>query len=137
MNGIGVNYVILRSDLPNPAQTIATLKFKCINKIRILTPNQGILSVLNGSGIEVFIGTLNEDLQQLAQDTSFATKWVQTNIVPHANDVKISGITPDNKLESDPLGAHILGAMQNIDNALRAANLNNVPVCTVVLYGVM
>ncbi|KAJ0979022.1 hypothetical protein J5N97_014496 [Dioscorea zingiberensis] len=76
---IGVNYGMLGDNLPTPAQVVALYKSKNIGKLRLYNPDSGALQALQGSGIQVVLGTLNQDLQQLASTPSYATNWVATN----------------------------------------------------------
>uniref|UniRef100_A0A7N0VKV6 Uncharacterized protein n=1 Tax=Kalanchoe fedtschenkoi TaxID=63787 RepID=A0A7N0VKV6_KALFE len=136
VNGVGVNYGLLGNDLPPPSRTIEVLKSGAVTKIRIFTPDHGVLDALRGSDIEVFIGTLNEDLPALANDPSFASNWVRTHVAPYADSVIISGVVAGNDAAVGPYAGRITGAMQNLDNALSAAGIY-VPVTTAVSYGVM
>uniref|UniRef100_A0A7N0RF99 Uncharacterized protein n=1 Tax=Kalanchoe fedtschenkoi TaxID=63787 RepID=A0A7N0RF99_KALFE len=136
VNGIGVNYGLLGNNLPPPSRTIGVLRSRGVRKIRIFTPDHGVLDALRGSGIEVFIGTLNEDLPALANDPWFASNWVRTHVAPYANNVRISGVVAGNEAAVGPYAGRITGAMQNLDNALRAMGIH-VPVTTAVSYGVM
>ncbi|XP_060206337.1 putative glucan endo-1,3-beta-glucosidase GVI [Lycium barbarum] len=131
VEGIGVNYGLLGNNLPPPAQVINLLKSKNIQNIRIFDPNQDVLKALEGSGISIILGTRNEDLQALASDPTFATNWVVTNIIPHTSNVKFTCISAGNEVIPGPLSTFVLGAMQNLDSALKANNLN-IPVSTAV-----
>ncbi|XP_059306843.1 putative glucan endo-1,3-beta-glucosidase GVI [Lycium ferocissimum] len=131
VEGIGVNYGLLGNNLPPPAQVINLVKSKNIQNIRIFDPNQDVLKALEGSGISIILGTRNEDLQALASDPTFATNWVVTNIIPHTSNVKFTCISAGNEVIPGPLATFVLGAMQNLDSALKANNLN-IPVSTAV-----
>ncbi|KAM3381988.1 putative glucan endo-1,3-beta-glucosidase GVI [Capsicum galapagoense] len=136
VEGIGVNYGLLGNNLPPPAQVINLLKSRNIQNIRIFDPNQDVLKALEGSGISLILGTRNEDLQALASDTSFAKNWILTNVIPHASTVKITYISAGNEVIPGPLATFVLGAMQNLDSALKANNLN-IPVTTSISLGVL
>ncbi|KAL9690632.1 hypothetical protein QQ045_011038 [Rhodiola kirilowii] len=136
VHGIGVNYGLLGDNLPPPAQTLAMLQERDIHKIRIFDPNQTVLTALIGTNISVFIGVRNEDLQPLATDPSFASKWVQNNILPYANKIYISGVVAGNEVIPGPLANFVVQAMTALHNALSAANVT-VPVSTAVSYAVI
>ncbi|PHT87286.1 putative glucan endo-1,3-beta-glucosidase GVI [Capsicum annuum] len=136
VEGIGVNYGLLGNNLPPPAQVINLLKSRNIQNIRIFDPNQDVLKALEGSGILLILGTRNEDLQALASDPSFAKNWILTNVIPHASTVKITYISAGNEVIPGPLATFVLGAMQNLDSALKANNLN-IPVTTAISLGVL
>ncbi|GMY07161.1 putative glucan endo-1,3-beta-glucosidase GVI [Fagus crenata] len=134
--GVGVNYGLLGDNLPAPDATIGLLKSRNITKARIFDPNPDVLRALEGSNIEVVLGVRNEDLQQLASDKNAATSWVANNVVPHFPAVKFRYITAGNEVIPGPLATFVYGAMQNLDAALKSANIT-VPVSTAVSYGVM
>ncbi|KAM3247878.1 putative glucan endo-1,3-beta-glucosidase GVI [Capsicum annuum] len=136
VEGIGVNYGLLGNKLPPPAQVINLLKSRNIQNIRIFDPNQDVLKALEGSGISLILGTRNEDLQAFASDPSFAKNWILTNVIPHASTVKITYISAGNEVIPGPLATFVLGAMQNLDSALKANNLN-IPVTTAISLGVL
>ncbi|KAJ0979059.1 hypothetical protein J5N97_014533 [Dioscorea zingiberensis] len=128
---IGVNYGMLGDNLPTPAQVVALYKSKNIGKLRLYNPDSGALQALQGSGIQVVLGTLNQDLQQLASTPSYATNWVATNVVPYAQSVNFSYINAGNEVIPGTLANYVYPAMQNLDSALQAANLD-IPVTTSV-----
>ncbi|XP_075112041.1 putative glucan endo-1,3-beta-glucosidase GVI [Nicotiana tabacum] len=136
VEGIGVNYGLLGNNLRPPAQVINLLKSRNIQKIRIFDPNQDVLTALQGSDISVILGIRNEDLQSLASDPTFATNWVQNNVIPHASTVKFTYISAGNEVVPGPLANFVLGALQNLDSALKANNLN-IPVSTTVSLQVL
>ncbi|KAK2983517.1 hypothetical protein RJ640_023051 [Escallonia rubra] len=136
VKGIGVNYGLLGDNLPPPDQVIALLKSKNIQKIRIFDPNQDVLNALHGSDISVILGVRNEDLRQLASTPSFATTWVNTNVAPHSSSVKFTYVSAGNEVVGGELSSYVLGAMQNLDAALVAANIA-IPVSTTVSLQVL
>ncbi|KAK9178801.1 hypothetical protein WN943_027995 [Citrus x changshan-huyou] len=133
---IGVNYGLLGNNLPSADQVIALIKSNKINKVRIFQPYQGVLQTLKDSNLEVVLGTLNEDLQQLATDQSFAANWVKDNVLAYIPSVKFRYITLGNEVIPGQYANFVYDAMQNVQNALKAANVN-VPVTTVVSYAVL
>ncbi|CAN4085903.1 unnamed protein product [Withania somnifera] len=106
------------------SSVINLLKSKNVQNIRIFDPNADVLKALEGSGISVILGTRNEDLQALASDPTFATNWVLNNVIPHASTVKFTYISAGNEVIPGPLATFVLGALQNLDLALKANNLN-------------
>ncbi|KAF8389449.1 hypothetical protein HHK36_026144 [Tetracentron sinense] len=131
IQGIGVNYGLLGDNLPTPDKVIALLQSRNIQKIRLFDPNHDVLNALEGSGIEVVLGVLNQDLNQLATDPSFATIWVNTHVIPYASTVHFKYVSAGNEVIPGPLSMYVLPAMQNLVNALRSANLG-IPVTTCV-----
>ncbi|KAK4734533.1 hypothetical protein R3W88_008794 [Solanum pinnatisectum] len=136
VEGIGVNYGLLGNNLPPPAQVITLLKSRNFQKTRIFDPNPDVLKALEGSCISLILGVRNEDLQQLASDLTFATNWVNTNVVPHVSSVNFAYISAGNEVIPGQLATFVLGAMQNLDMALKAHNLN-IPVTTTVSLQVL
>ncbi|PHT87247.1 putative glucan endo-1,3-beta-glucosidase GVI [Capsicum annuum] len=136
VDGIGVNYGLLGNNLPPPAQVINFLKSKNIQNIRMFDPNTDVLKALENSGISVILGARNEDLQALASDPNFATNWVNTNVIPHASTVNIAYISAGNEVIPGPYATFVLGALQSLDSALKANNLN-IPVTTTAALNVL
>ncbi|KAF8389450.1 hypothetical protein HHK36_026145 [Tetracentron sinense] len=123
IQGIGLNYGLLGDNLPTPDKVIALLKSRNIQKIRLFDPNHDVLNALEGSEIELVLGVLNQDLNQLANDPSFATTWVKTNVIPYTPTVHFKYISAGNEVIPGPLAAYVLPAMKNLVGALKAANL--------------
>ncbi|KAL4612337.1 hypothetical protein ACB092_08G190800 [Castanea dentata] len=120
---IGVNYGTVADNLPPATDVITLYTTNGIGKMRIFDPNQATLQALKGSNIEVIVGVVNNDLQGLATSLATANTWVQTNIIPYP-DVKISYIAAGNEIKpSDPLAQYVGPAIQNLNNAITASNL--------------
>ncbi|ONK67523.1 uncharacterized protein A4U43_C05F920 [Asparagus officinalis] len=111
-----------------------TISMDCLLSVNVLMIV--VSSFPSLSGIKVIVGTLNADLPRLASDPSFATQWVETNVLPHSNSVTFHCITAANEVIPGELAAHVLPAMKNLDAALSALNLK-IPVSTVVSIGVL
>lgn len=133
---MGLNYGMKGDNLPPATQVIALLKSKNIKRVRLFEPKPDALKALEGSGIELILGTLNEDLPKLGSDPSFAANWVTTNVVPHANSVVFRYVSAGNEVIPGDLAANVLPAMKNLDSALKAANLS-IPVSTCVATQVL
>ncbi|KAM0947874.1 putative glucan endo-1,3-beta-D-glucosidase [Dioscorea sansibarensis] len=121
------------NNLPTPQQVMSLCKSKNIKSLRLFDPNPTALQALHGSNITLILGTLNQDVQPLASDPTFAKTWVTTNLLPHATSIHFQYITVGNELvpgESSS-GQLLLPAMQNLQTAITAAGLS-IPVTTVV-----
>ncbi|KAK6936842.1 Glycoside hydrolase family 17 [Dillenia turbinata] len=129
--GVGVNWGFLGDNQSSPSQVVSLLQSRNIKQVRFFEPRADVLSALQGSGISVILGTRNEDLPSLASDPSFATQWVQTNVVPFASGLNFRCIAAGNEVIRSQLGTYLPMAMQNLDAALKAASLA-VPVSTSV-----
>lgn len=132
VEAIGVNYGMLGDNLPPPSQVIALLKSRGVTGVRLFHPNLDALRALQGAGIQVILGTLNQDLQGLASNPSFATNWVQTNVIPFSQTVHFSCIATGNEVIPGELAEYVLPAMVNLKAALRSAGLGRIPVSTSV-----
>lgn len=134
--GIGVNYGLKGNNLPTVEQVVGLYKSRNIGKLRLFDPDPNVLNALHGSGIQVIVGTINGDVQRLATDASFAESWVQTNIVPHAGSVTFRCVAIGNEIIPSGIAQYIAPAMQNVDRALKAAQVT-APVSTAVSMSVM
>lgn len=128
---------MLGNNLPSPSEVIALLKSREIARVRLYDPNHDALQALQGSGIEVILGTLNQDLQNLGTDISFATTWVQENVIPYSEAVTFRYISAGNEVIPGDLAVHVLPAMRNLKAALEEANLMEIPVSTTVSSAVL
>ncbi|KAK3029903.1 hypothetical protein RJ639_038526 [Escallonia herrerae] len=129
---VGVNYGLLGNNLPPPSQVIALLKSRGIARVRLFAPVQDVLTALENSGIEVILGTLNEDLQNLGGDLLFAMSWVKNNVLPYADTIKFRCISAGNEVIPSDLAIHVFPAMKNLNTALRASYLGEISVSTSV-----
>lgn len=129
---------MLGDNLPPPTQVVALLQSRNISRVRLFDPNPDALQALQGSGIEVVLGTLNQDLPQLAADLSFAATWVSTNVIPYAQNLRFRYISAGNEVIPGDLATYVFPAMQNLDQALRDAQLPyGIPVSTSVSTAVL
>ncbi|OVA15429.1 Glycoside hydrolase [Macleaya cordata] len=133
---VGVNYGMLGDNLPTPNNVISLLKSKNITRVRLFAPNPDVLNALQGSGIELILGTLNQDIPILGTDPSFAQNWINTNIVPYAKNVNFRCIGVGNEVIPSDLAVHVLSAMENLNAALKAAELA-IPISTTVSTAVL
>ncbi|KAF5468784.1 hypothetical protein F2P56_012910 [Juglans regia] len=122
---VGVCYGRNGNNLPSEADVINLYKRNGIGRMRIYEPNQPTLNALRGSNIELIIGIPNDNLQALT-DAAAATKWVQNNVRNYWPDVKFRYIAVGNVVHpSDAEAQFVLPAMQNISNAIAAADLQD------------
>jgi len=120
---IGVCYGQLGDSLPSKQEVVDLYKSNGIDKMRIYFPEPETLEALKGSDIEVIMDVARESLQSMT-DQNAAMDWVNTNIVPYAQDVNFKYITVGNEIRPNYNEAqYILPAMTNIHNAISSANL--------------
>ncbi|RZC67020.1 hypothetical protein C5167_010713 [Papaver somniferum] len=128
---IGINYGDKGDNLPSPDAVPTILQQHNIQRVRIFNPNLSFLRAINNSLIEVVLGTLNEDVLTLASDASYATSWINTNIIPFTN-VNFKYISIGNEIMFPGNYANsLVAAIQNLDAALKAAN-RPIPVTTAI-----
>ncbi|XP_010519110.1 PREDICTED: glucan endo-1,3-beta-D-glucosidase [Tarenaya hassleriana] len=123
---IGVNYGEVADNLPPPPETAKLLQSTTIQKLRLYGSDPGIIKALANTGIEIIIGTSNNDVPGLASDPVYARNWVQINVVPYFPASKISLVTVGNEVTTfgdSNLMAQLAPAMRNVQNALDAAGL--------------
>ncbi|XP_062173207.1 glucan endo-1,3-beta-glucosidase-like [Alnus glutinosa] len=122
---VGVCYGRNGNNLPSDGDVVALYKSNGIGRMRIYEPYPSTLDALRGSNIELIIGILNSNLQGLT-DAAAATTWVQNNIRNYWPDVKFKYIAVGNEVHpGDSKAQYLQPAMQNILNAIAAANLQD------------
>ena len=120
---IGVCYGQRGDSLPSKQEVVDLYKSNGIDKMRIYFPEPKTLEALRGSDIEVIMDVARESLQFMT-DQNASMDWVNTNIVPYAQDVNFRYIAVGNEIHSnDNESQYILPAMTNIHNAISSANL--------------
>ncbi|KAF3957189.1 hypothetical protein CMV_017776 [Castanea mollissima] len=122
---VGVCYGKNGNNLPADGEVVDLYKSNGIGRMRIYDPDQTTLNALKGSNIELIIGILNNNLQALT-DATAATNRVQNNIKNYSPDVKFKYIAVGNEVHpGDAEAQFVLPAVQNIHNAIVAANLQD------------
>ncbi|KAJ0083679.1 hypothetical protein Patl1_29527 [Pistacia atlantica] len=120
---IGVCYGRNGNNLPSQADVVSLYKANNIGQMRIYDPDQATLQALKGSNIQLILDVPKDKLQDLT-DSAKAGDWVQTNVLAYSADVKFRYIAVGNEIHpADAEAKFVLPAMQNVHNAIAAANL--------------
>ncbi|CAL9111225.1 unnamed protein product [Musa textilis] len=125
VSAIGVCYGRLGNNLPPPGEVVNLYKANKIGSMRIYDPNNEVLQALRGSNIQLVVDVPNENLQSLASDASAAREWVQKNVVAFRPSVSFRYIAVGNEVIPGGLAQYVLPAMQNVQNAVSSAGLQN------------
>lgn len=91
---------MLADNLTPPDQVVALYKSRNISKLRLFNPNPTVLKALQHSGMDVALSTLNQDLQLLATDQSYASDWVATNVAPYSSTLTFRYITAGSEVNA-------------------------------------
>ncbi|XP_056699916.1 glucan endo-1,3-beta-glucosidase isoform X2 [Spinacia oleracea] len=131
---IGVCYGRNGNNLPSPQDVINLYKSRGITRMRMYDPGPNSLQALRGTNIGLILDVPRTDLRSLGSDAGAATRWVQKNVVAYASNVNFRYIAVGNEImPGDAEAGSILPAMQNVQNALRSANLaDRIKVSTAV-----
>ncbi|MED6181465.1 hypothetical protein PIB30_019540 [Stylosanthes scabra] len=122
---IGICYGSKGDNLPSAQETVDLLKSNGIGRVRIYSPTPELFEAFKGSNIELLVDA-GEFLQAIGSDPNAANNWVNTNIKPYAQDVKFKYIIVGNEVHpTDDVAQYVFPGMQNIQNALAAANLQS------------
>ncbi|XP_068643802.1 glucan endo-1,3-beta-glucosidase-like [Aristolochia californica] len=124
--------------LPSEREVVDLYKSKNIKGMRLYYPRLQALNALRGSNIEVILGVEQNRLQELANNPSAATTWVQNNVRNFWPGVRFKYIGVGNEEIPGRNAQFILPAMRNVYNAIKAAGLQNqVKVSTAVATSVV
>ncbi|KAK8959407.1 hypothetical protein KSP40_PGU018282 [Platanthera guangdongensis] len=127
---------MLGDNLPSPSEVISLCKSRNISKLRMTRPSIPVLEALRNTGIGVILSPYKEELLLFALRRSAAVGWVEAYIVPFASSVDFRYISIGNEDIPGDNSMYILTVIQNVANALRAANLY-IPVTTTVSMEVL
>ncbi|KAF8043453.1 hypothetical protein BT93_A1707 [Corymbia citriodora subsp. variegata] len=134
---VGVCYGLLGNNLPSPAAVVQLYQRYKISKLRLFEPNPAALAALKGSGIEVTLGTLNQDLQSIASSVDAAKKWFDTNVKPFISEVNITYISAGNEVIPGESAKYVLPAIQNLQKVVSDSGHTTIGVTTVVATTVL
>lgn len=124
---IGLNIGTDISNLPNASDIVNILQVNQISHVRLFNADAHMLKALANTNIEVIIGVTNNEVLGIGESPSVAASWINKNVAAYFPTTNITAIAVGSEvLTSIPNAAPILvPAMNNLHNALVAANLNN------------
>ncbi|KAK1426008.1 hypothetical protein QVD17_14675 [Tagetes erecta] len=137
---VGVCYGRNGDNLPSERDVVSLFQQNGITRMRIYDPHQPTLEALRGTNIELMIGVSNDALESL-NDPNNANTWVRDNIQNYL-DVRFRYIAVGNEVdpnnENSQYVPFVLPAMQNVHNAIIAANLGGlIKVSTATYSGLL
>ncbi|XP_010045859.2 probable glucan endo-1,3-beta-glucosidase BG4 [Eucalyptus grandis] len=133
---VGVCYGMIGDNLPSPEDVVQLYQRYKIGKLQLFDPNPDALAALRGSGIEVTLGTKNQDLQSIASSVDAAKTGFDTYVQPFISDVNITHLTAGNEVVPGDLGQYVLPAMQNLQRVVNGYGYSGIRVTTVVLSAI-
>lgn len=86
VGGIGANWGTQTSNPLPPSTVVQMLRDNGFQKVKLFDAEDGTLSALKNSGIEVMVGIPNDMLASLASDMKSAENWVSKNVSGYVSD---------------------------------------------------
>ncbi|VVA17540.1 PREDICTED: glucan endo-1 [Prunus dulcis] len=117
---VGVNYGRIADNLPSAYRVMQLLKSQGLERVKVFDSDPAVLRALAGSNIKVTVDVPNELLSSVAKSQSFATNWVQRNVVAYHPNTQIEAIAVGNEVFVDTHNTtkFLMPAMKNIHTAL-------------------
>ncbi|CAL9013683.1 unnamed protein product [Prunus brigantina] len=117
---VGVNYGRIADNLPSAYRVVQLLKSQGLERVKVFDSDPAVLRALAGSNIKVTVDVPNELLSSVAKSQSFATNWVQRNVVAYHPNTQIEAIAVGNEVFVDTHNTtkFLIPAMKNIHTAL-------------------
>lgn len=127
---VGLNYGRNGDNLPSPSQAVSLLRNLGMSQVRIYDSDPTVLAAFQGSNIQLVIGLLNSELDDIGASYASASAWVASKILPYVNSTNIFAIGVGNEVLTGFTNASslLVPAMNNIYNALTANNLQSIKV---------
>ncbi|KAL3749190.1 hypothetical protein ACJRO7_010306 [Eucalyptus globulus] len=129
---VDVSYGMNEDNLPSPTAVVQLYQRNKIGKLRLFDPNPNVLTALKDSGIEVTLGTKNQDLQSIASSVDAAKTWFDTYVQPFINGVNIAYLMAGNEVVPGDLARYVLPAIQNLQSVVNSYGYSGIGVTTVV-----
>ncbi|XP_048430547.1 TORTIFOLIA1-like protein 4 [Pyrus x bretschneideri] len=94
---VGVNYGRIADNLPSAYKVVQLLKSQGLERVKVFDSDPAVLRALSGSDIKVTVDLPNELLSAAARSQSYATNWVQRNVVAYHPNTHIEAISVGNE----------------------------------------
>ncbi|XP_020090287.1 glucan endo-1,3-beta-glucosidase 6 [Ananas comosus] len=138
VSGIGANWGTQTSHPLSPTTVVQMLKDNGFQKAKIFDAEEGTMSALKKSGLEVMVGIPNDMLATLATSSKAAADWVSKNVSSYISDgVNIRYVAVGNEPFLQTYNGSFLQttfpSLQNIQRALIKAGLSSQVKATVPL----
>ncbi|XVF88484.1 hypothetical protein PTKIN_Ptkin19aG0055000 [Pterospermum kingtungense] len=121
---VGVNWGTMVTHHLPPNKVVKVLNDNGINKLKLFEYNEGIMTALTGTGIEVMVGIPNDMLKVLSEDLAAAASWVYNNVSGSYYDGGVNikyvavGNEPFLKSYNDTSLQYTLPAFKHVQKAL-------------------
>ncbi|TVU33479.1 hypothetical protein EJB05_25300 [Eragrostis curvula] len=130
VGAIGANWGTQASHPLSPDTVVRMLKENGFQKVKLFDAEEGTMSALKKSGLEVMVGIPNDLLYTMATSMKSAEKWVKKNVSNFHNDgVNIRYVAVGNEPFLETYNGSFLQttfpAIRNIQGALIKAGLGN------------
>ncbi|OMO80796.1 Glycoside hydrolase, family 17 [Corchorus capsularis] len=118
---LGVNWGTMATHQLPPSKVVKMLRDNGIHKLKLFEYNEGIMTALTGTDIEVMVGIPNNMLKDISENPSAAASWVYNNVSGYCYDggvnIKLSN-EPFLQTYNNTYLQYTLPALRNIQNAL-------------------
>lgn len=86
LQGIGVNWGLMASNLLDPLVVVNMLKDNGIKRAKLFDTDSWVVSAFSGTDIELMVGIPNDQLKKFSKSLSEAEDWVKNNVSKHMHD---------------------------------------------------
>ncbi|KAG0581652.1 hypothetical protein KC19_4G269100 [Ceratodon purpureus] len=116
-----------REKVSSPEEVVRLLKDHAVTRFRLYDANHSILRALGNSSINVIVGVRNGEVEDLANDSENARKWIERNVLPFVKDTNVTAIAvgDESSTRALPHSVKQVQAMRNLHQALVKAKLGN------------
>ncbi|XP_007013263.2 PREDICTED: glucan endo-1,3-beta-glucosidase 8 [Theobroma cacao] len=123
-NLVGVNWGTMATHQLHPNKVVNMLRDNGVDKLKLFEYNEGIMTALTGTDIEVMVGIPNSMLKEMSEDPAAAASYVYNNISGYCYDGGVNikyiavGNEPFLQTYNGTYLPYTLPALKNIQKAL-------------------